>query len=193
MSSCLGAAARVANSDFFAIRPGILLWKKVASFAARGAVARRSDGERPVRNGREADPGKGGRRGVLPPVRGERGTIYLEVDVPEEEIDTHVIGTARQICDTHRPHPWTSIFLVDFSRQAGRFRRLVGTMSPPDDASREAEIYVEGKRKMVDGFLRWCQKGDVGLSQVVKVIEVVDEEPTGLYDAFYAKVRDDSS
>jgi acylphosphatase len=65
-------------------------------------------------------------------------------------------------------------------------------MSPPEDTSREAEIYVEGKRKMVDGFVRWCQKGDVGLSQVVKVVEVVEEEPTGLYDAFYAKVREDA-
>ena len=73
--------------------------------------------------------------------------------------------------------------------QAGRFRRLVGTMSPPD-GSDQAEIYVEGKRKLVDGFLRWCQKSDVGLSQVVKVVQVVDEEPTGLYEGFYAKVRD---
>merc|ERR1712232_1435821 len=68
--------------------------------------------------------------------------------------------------------------------EAGRFRRLVGTMTPPDDSD-SAEIYVEGKRKMVEGFIRWCERGNVGLSQVVGVEEVVDEEPTGLYDGFY--------
>jgi acylphosphatase len=64
-------------------------------------------------------------------------------------------------------------------------------MTPPDDTD-EAEIYVEGKRKMVEGFVRWCKKSDVGLSQVVQVKEVLDEEPTGLYDGFYCKVRDES-
>mmetsp|Transcript_26876 Transcript_26876/g.50320 ORF Transcript_26876/g.50320 Transcript_26876/m.50320 type:complete len:173 (-) Transcript_26876:160-678(-) len=72
--------------------------------------------------------------------------------------------------------------------EAGRFRRLTGTMTPPDD-SNTAEIYVEGKRKQVDGFLRWCRKGDVGLSQVVTVAEVIEAEPTGLYDGFYCKTR----
>lgn len=61
-------------------------------------------------------------------------------------------------------------------------------MSPPDD-SKEAEIYVEGKRKMVEGFVRWCRKSDVGLSQVIQVTEVLDEDPTGLYDDFYVKVN----
>ena len=70
--------------------------------------------------------------------------------------------------------------------EASRFRKLIGTMSPPDnDNSRRAEIYVEGKRKMVDGFVRWCKRGDVGLSQSVVVESVVDEYPTGLYDDFY--------
>jgi acylphosphatase len=70
--------------------------------------------------------------------------------------------------------------------EASRFRKLIGTMSPPDDDNnRRAEIYVEGKRKMVDGFVRWCKRGDVGLSQAVVVESVVDEYPTGLYDDFY--------
>jgi len=72
--------------------------------------------------------------------------------------------------------------------EAGRFRRLVGTMSPPDD-SEEAEIYVEGKKKMVEGFIRWCKRGNVGLSQVTKVKEVFEEEPTGLLDEFYVKTK----
>lgn len=72
--------------------------------------------------------------------------------------------------------------------EAARFRRLVGTMSPPDD-SKEAEIYVEGSRKMVDGFIRWCQRGSVGLSQVVEVSSVAEEDPTGLYDGFYVKTK----
>ena len=61
-------------------------------------------------------------------------------------------------------------------------------MTPPDD-SKEAEIYVEGKRKMVNGFVRWCKKSDVGLSQVISVKEVLEEEPTGLYDDFYIKTH----
>ncbi|KAL7571188.1 hypothetical protein ACA910_008850 [Epithemia clementina (nom. ined.)] len=73
--------------------------------------------------------------------------------------------------------------------EAGRFRRLVGTMSPPDYSSRQAEIYVEGKRKLVEGFIRWCRRGKVGLSQVTTVAEVIEEEPTGLYDDFYVETK----
>jgi acylphosphatase len=65
----------------------------------------------------------------------------------------------------------------------------VGTMSPPEEGVDEAEIYIEGTRKMVDGFIRWCRKGDVGLSQFTKVTEVLEEEPTGLYDDFYVKTK----
>ncbi|KAL3760038.1 hypothetical protein ACHAWU_006586 [Discostella pseudostelligera] len=90
--------------------------------------------------------------------------------------------------------------------EASRFRKLIGTMSPPAGEKR-AEIYVElnvrgtrfstldhlivlhqqlvGKRKMVEGFVRWCERGDVGLSQSIKVDSVIDEFPTGLYDEFY--------
>mmetsp|Transcript_26438 Transcript_26438/g.37277 ORF Transcript_26438/g.37277 Transcript_26438/m.37277 type:complete len:143 (+) Transcript_26438:160-588(+) len=75
------------------------------------------------------------------------------------------------------------------NNEAGKFRRLIGTMTPPDD-TREAEIYVEGKRKMVDGFVRWCKKGNVGLSQVTAVKDVIEEVPTGLYDGFYVKTHD---
>lgn len=61
-------------------------------------------------------------------------------------------------------------------------------MTPPDD-SNEAEIYVEGKRRQVESFLRWCRKGDVGLSQVVAVKDVITEDPLGLYDDFYIQTR----
>eukprot|EP00547_Thalassionema_nitzschioides_P003409 CAMPEP_0194200174 /NCGR_PEP_ID=MMETSP0156-20130528/898_1 /TAXON_ID=33649 /ORGANISM="Thalassionema nitzschioides, Strain L26-B" /LENGTH=61 /DNA_ID=CAMNT_0038925141 /DNA_START=331 /DNA_END=516 /DNA_ORIENTATION=+ len=61
-------------------------------------------------------------------------------------------------------------------------------MSPPDDSD-EAEIYVEGKKKMVDGFVRWCQRGNVGLSQVTKVKDIFEEDPTGLYDGFYVNTK----
>ena len=61
-------------------------------------------------------------------------------------------------------------------------------MTPPDDTDK-AEIYVEGKRKMVEGFVRWCQRGNVGLSQTSTVVELQDEEPTGLYDGFYVKTK----
>jgi len=72
--------------------------------------------------------------------------------------------------------------------EASRFRKLIGTMSPPEDTD-TAEIYVEGKRSMVEGFIRWCGRGSksVGLSQTLEVVEVIEEDPTGLYDGFYAK------
>lgn len=73
--------------------------------------------------------------------------------------------------------------------EASRFRRLCGTMTPPDDSGK-AEIYVEGKRKMVDGFLRWCKRADVGLSQKITVADILEEDPTGLYDDFYVKMRE---
>ena len=61
-------------------------------------------------------------------------------------------------------------------------------MSPPDDTD-TAEIYIEGKRKMVEGFIRWCERGNVGLSQKATVVKVEEEEPTGLYDGFYVKTK----
>ena len=73
--------------------------------------------------------------------------------------------------------------------EASRFRRLVGTMTDPDTSSETAEIYVEGKRKLVDVFVRWCKRGNDGLSQAMKVLEVIDEEPTGLYESFYCKTK----
>jgi acylphosphatase len=74
--------------------------------------------------------------------------------------------------------------------EASRFRSLVGSMSDPDDTSKQAEIYVEGTRKMVDGFLRWVRRGNAaGLSQIVEVLEVIEEDPTGLYESFYVKTK----
>jgi hypothetical protein len=73
-------------------------------------------------------------------------------------------------------------------KQAGKFRRLVGTMSPIDASTDEAEIYVEGKLRMVEGFIRWCQRSNVGLNQIISVKDVYVEEPTGMYDDFYAPV-----
>jgi len=74
------------------------------------------------------------------------------------------------------------------ANEAGRFRRLFGTMSPPDDSD-EAEIYVEGKSKTVEGFIRWLKRGNAGLSVVTDVKEVLEEEPTGLFDGFYVKTK----
>ena len=64
-------------------------------------------------------------------------------------------------------------------------------MTPPDTSSKVAEIWVEGKRKQVDSFVRWCKKSDVGLSQVIAVTEVTDGEPTGLYDDFYVATKEE--
>jgi acylphosphatase len=61
-------------------------------------------------------------------------------------------------------------------------------MSPPDETD-EAEIYVEGKRNLVEGFVRWCKRSKVGMNQLVTVKEVKEEEPTGLYEDFYAKTK----
>lgn len=71
--------------------------------------------------------------------------------------------------------------------EAGRFRKLIGTMSPPDDKSERAEIYVEGKRKMISGFVRWCERGNVGLSQQITVESVNEEDAAGLLDDFYVQ------
>jgi hypothetical protein len=38
---------------------------------------------------------------------------------------------------------------------------------------------------MVESFIRWCVRGDVGLSQTSTVDSVSEEEPTGLYEEFY--------
>lgn len=51
-------------------------------------------------------------------------------------------------------------------------------------------LSLKGKRKMLEGFVRWVQKSDVGLSQTITVTDVLEEEPTGLYDDFYVKIRD---
>ena len=44
---------------------------------------------------------------------------------------------------------------------------------------------IKGKRKMVDGFVRWCERGNVGLSQKITVESVSEMEATGLFDDFY--------
>jgi hypothetical protein len=46
---------------------------------------------------------------------------------------------------------------------------------------------------MIDGFIRWCKKGDksIGLSQRLTVKEVTEEVPTGLYDGFYVRTGRD--
>lgn len=61
-------------------------------------------------------------------------------------------------------------------------------MSPPDESD-EAEIYVEGKKNLVDGFVRWCRRSKVGMNQLVTVKFVHEEDPTGLYEGFYAKTK----
>eukprot|EP00591_Stephanopyxis_turris_P009904 CAMPEP_0195518774 /NCGR_PEP_ID=MMETSP0794_2-20130614/13646_1 /TAXON_ID=515487 /ORGANISM="Stephanopyxis turris, Strain CCMP 815" /LENGTH=64 /DNA_ID=CAMNT_0040647797 /DNA_START=476 /DNA_END=673 /DNA_ORIENTATION=+ len=64
-------------------------------------------------------------------------------------------------------------------------------MTPPDDSD-SAEIYVEGKRKVVNGFVNWCRKADkkIGLNQVIKVTDVnLDLEPTGQYESFELKTK----
>lgn len=82
-------------------------------------------------------------------------------------------------------------FRACVKNEARRFRNLIGTMSPPsEDPDAVAEIYVEGKRKMIEGFVRWCEKGDVGLNQLSKVLSVsYDELPTGLYEDFYVDAK----
>jgi hypothetical protein len=52
-----------------------------------------------------------------------------------------------------------------------------------------SHVFGQGKRKMVDGFVRWCKRGKVGLNQITTVKEVIEESPTGLYDGFYAKTH----
>ena len=46
---------------------------------------------------------------------------------------------------------------------------------------------MQGKRKFVDGFVRWCQRGDVGMSQDISVESIIDESPMGLLEDFYVQ------
>jgi hypothetical protein len=48
---------------------------------------------------------------------------------------------------------------------------------------------TQGKRKLVDGFVRWLSRGNVGLNQQASVTDVKEEDPTGLYDGFYVKTH----
>ena len=93
--------------------------------------------------------------------------------------------TASAICITSTGDTGGSVI-----NEAGRFRRLAGKVTPPD-GSTEAQIHVEGKPKMVEGFVRWCKRGNVGLNQKITVTSVEEEEPTGLYDDFYCKTHSD--
>lgn len=120
------------------------------------------------------------------PCRAET-TIFATDDAPTDPQE--VIGkTIKVVGDVNGGYVRTCI-----KNEASNFRRLIGTMSPPASGSDEATIYVEGKRKMVDGFVRWCEKGTtkVGLSQKLEVVSATEEVPTGLYDGFYVKVDDD--
>ncbi len=56
-------------------------------------------------------------------------------------------------------------------------------------------LSAQGKRKMVDGFVRWCAKGTqkIGLSQKLELVEAIDEVPTGLYDGFYVKMPEEAT
>ena len=42
---------------------------------------------------------------------------------------------------------------------------------------------------MVDGFLRWLKRSNVGLSQKIEVTDVTNEEPLGVYEEFYCKTK----
>ena len=48
-------------------------------------------------------------------------------------------------------------------------------------------LLAQGKRKMIGGFVRWCERGNVGLSQQISVESVIEEDAAGLLDDFYVQ------
>jgi len=40
---------------------------------------------------------------------------------------------------------------------------------------------------MIGGFVRWCERGNVGLSQKIAVESVSEEDAEGLLDDFYVQ------
>ena len=40
---------------------------------------------------------------------------------------------------------------------------------------------------MIGGFVRWCERGNVGLSQQISVESVIEEDAAGLLDDFYVQ------
>lgn len=111
---------------------------------------------------------------------------FLAADVSEGNPDEMIAAKIKVSGDVHGGYYRSCV-----TNEAGKFRRLVGRMTDPDD-SKTAEIYVEGKRKMVEGFVRWCEKADkkIAMNQKITVDEIsYDEEPTGLYEGFYCKTK----
>mmetsp|Transcript_49177 Transcript_49177/g.59613 ORF Transcript_49177/g.59613 Transcript_49177/m.59613 type:complete len:166 (-) Transcript_49177:154-651(-) len=115
---------------------------------------------------------------------GPRKLVKMKMSTSEEKSDENEIIACRIGVEGDVGGYYRSCVL----NEAGKFRRLNGFMTPPND-TKQAEIYVEGKRKMVDGFVRWAKRGNVGLSQIVEVTDVSYEAVTGLYDGFYAKTK----
>ncbi|CAM9537077.1 unnamed protein product [Phaeothamnion confervicola] len=60
-------------------------------------------------------------------------------------------------------------------------RSLCGALKELPDGT--TEIIVEGRRKAIESFVRWCRKGP-GLSQKIEDVGVTWQEPTGLFDQF---------
>ena len=93
-----------------------------------------------------------------------------------------LLGTERGTVDAHQifstPQLPPQIVSILCSLHPDR----AGAQQPTRQITFQLE---QGKRKMIDGFVRWCQRGDVGLSQAITVESVEEEDPTGLLDDFY--------
>lgn len=105
---------------------------------------------------------------MSPPEDSDKAEIYVEVS---EEIFEQIIHSFTHFHYRNTEHRGKSLIFLSF------FTNI--------------NLYLQGKRRNVDGFIRWCSKGSkkIGLSQALEVVEVFEENPTGLYDDFYVKTK----
>jgi len=78
-------------------------------------------------------------------------------------------------------------YRASVKNEVSNFRSLVGTLTENDDGT--TSIYVEGKKKVIEGFIRWCGKSP-GLTKTVEVANIEwGESQVGLFDGFYMHER----
>jgi len=78
--------------------------------------------------------------------------------------------------------------------EASNFRSLVGTLTELEDG-KTTELYVEGKKANIEGFIRWCGKSP-GLAQKVEseamTVEFCDKLEGSVLEKFIMKERNNS-
>lgn len=77
-------------------------------------------------------------------------------------------------------HTSGKYYVAQARNEATNFRKLTGKLS---DSPGRCEMIVEGKKKQIEGFLRWCRKG-AGLGGVAGSVDEEWGEATGVFSDF---------